>query len=154
MRRFFIGLLFIAPGLAGAQQAVCARSSFVTLHEEPSTKSKVTWKVAKYMPFLRQEQKGDWVRVTDLEGNLHWGLSRDFRADIRCVVVKVKAAKLRAEPRSNAELAPLSTLDLYTPLKRVDDKDKWLLVEDELGNKAWINEVNVWKPTSVVAVRF
>lgn len=139
---------------AWGQQAVCAKSSLVTLREEPSDKAKVTWKVAKNMPFLRQEIKGSWIKITDLDGAVHWGKGRDFRVDVRCVVVRVAVAKLRAEPSESAPTANIKTVDRYTPFRRMAEEGPWILVEDELGNKSWINETNVWKPLAVKAISF
>jgi SH3-like domain-containing protein len=135
-------------------QAVCARSSFVTLYDEPSAKGNVTWKVAKYMPFVKVDHKGPWIKVTDLDGAFHWARSRDFRSDIRCVVVKTNVAKLRAEPKPDAPLAAIKTVERFTPFKRLAEEEVWILVEDESGNKAWISETNVWKPTSVTPIAF
>lgn len=153
---FLLAILTLASfnSLAFAQQAVCAKSSLVTLKAEPSDKAKTSWKVAKYMPFLRQEKKGAWIKVTDLDGISHWGKSRDFRTDQRCVVVKVAVAKLRAEPKAEAPTADIKTLDRYTPLKRLAEEGPWILVEDEMGNRAWINETNVWKPLAVTPISF
>ena len=158
-RRASIICAFIVMGLfpfksLWAQQAVCAKSSLVTLKEEPSDKAKTTWKVAKFMPFLRQEKKGLWIKLVDLEGAIHWGKARDFKADIRCVVVRVAVAKLRSEPSETAPTANLKTVDRYTPFRRLAEEGPWIKVEDEMGNRAWINETNVWKPLAVKPISF
>lgn len=154
MIRYVLLLALLWSSQLASAQAVCARSSLVTLYDEPTGKGRVTWKVAKYMPFVRTEKKGAWIKVVDLDGAFHWGKARDFRTDIRCVVVKSSAAKLRVEPKPDAALAVIKSADRFTPFKRIKEDEVWIQVEDEAGNKAWISETNVWKPTSVTPITF
>lgn len=153
MKTRIVLLLFaVAPALASAQP-MCARTAS-TLRKGPGTQHPVSWKVAKYMPFLRLERKSGWLKLQDLEGEVHWGKASDFTSNYRCVVVKTNVAALHKEPSQASPATDLKTLDRYTPLKRVGDQRDWLKVEDEAGRAAWIHESQVWKPVIVNSFSF
>lgn len=129
----------------------CAKG-YITLRKTPN--GPVSWHVAKYMPFLRYESKGPWVKVLDLESETHWAQAKDLTNSFRCVVVKTQAAALRETASPNGPLSDLKSLDKYTPLKRLEGGGEWVHVEDETGRQAWIHETNVWKPAKIQAVTF
>lgn len=144
--------LALATEISGAQPA-CAKG-YISLRKGPGTQHPVTWKVARYMPFLRVERKGSWSKIQDLEGDVHWVKNSDLNTVDRCVVVKTNVAILRQEPSSQAAAAELKTVDRYTPFKRLESDREWIQVQDETGRKAWIHETNVWKPVMVNAISF
>lgn len=153
--------LALAIGLSGGWSplarayAVCARKSKVTLYSRPSLHAAKSWVVAKYMPFVRVERKGAWLHLKDLDGDLHWGRTKDFTHKIRCVVVKASKADLRQGPSRRSPLASgLKTLDRYTPLERLDSESGWIEVRDGLGQKAWISEGDLWQPVVFQSLRF
>ncbi|MGE4130348.1 MAG: SH3 domain-containing protein [Bdellovibrionales bacterium] len=134
-------------------QPVCAKG-YIELRKGPGTKFPVSWKVAKYMPFLLSDKKSGWGKVQDLEGEVHWAKLSDLNRKDRCVVVKVNVATLRQEPSNRSALAELKTLDRYTPLKRLESDREWIQVQDESGRTAWIHENYVWKPVIVNSFSF
>lgn len=147
-------LLFFALriGLA-ASEPVCAKAA-INLRSGPGPNHPISWKVSKYMPFLRLERKNGWSKLQDLEGEIHWARSADLTTKARCVVVKTNTAALHKDPSSAAPATDMKTLDRYTPLKRVNDQREWLQVEDEGGRLAWIHESQVWKPVMVNSFSF
>ena len=136
-----------------AVQPVCARAA-TSLRKGPGTQFPVTWKVAKFMPFLSLQRKSGWSKVQDLEGDVHWVRSVDVTNKVRCVVVKTSVAALHKQPNANSPAEDFKTLDRYTPLKRIGDEPDWLQVEDEAGHKAWIHSSQVWKPVLVNSFTF
>lgn len=145
-------LVGLASGEAMAQ-AVCAKA-YISLRKGPAGKEAVSWKVARYMPFLKLESKNGWSKLQDLEGTVHWARSSDITSQIRCVVVKSNVASLRKEPSPSAPQADIKTLDRFTPLKRLESSGEWIQVEVENGLRAWIHESNVWKPVMVDSISF
>ncbi len=147
------GCLFMFSVQAWAQP-VCAKG-YISLRKGPGTKHPLSWRVAKYMPFLLLEKKNGWGKLQDLDGEIHWAQLSDLNTKDRCVVVKVNVAVLRQQP-SNRSSPPahLRTVDRYTPFKRVDTAEEWIKVEDEAGNIAWIHENYVWKPVIVNSFTF
>lgn len=144
-------LLYGATVYAG--DPVCAKS-YITLRKGPGEKNPVSWRVARYMPFMRLERKSGWAKVQDLEGEEHWAKNSDLSSQIRCVVIKTNIATLRKEPGSSAPTAEIKTVDRYTPFKRIGNDREWVNVEDETGRQAWVHETNVWKPVNVQSISF
>lgn len=132
---------------------VCAKN-YITLRKGPGSQHPVSWKVARYMPFMRTERKAGWVKLEDLEGEEHWARSTDVTNDLRCVVVKTNLATLRSEPSASAPPIELKTVDRYTPFKRLGNDREWVQVEDETGRQAWVHESTVWKPVNVQSISF
>lgn len=155
MRAICLTLFLIFSGSASAVggEPTCAKS-YLTLRKGPGPQFPVSWKVARFMPFLKLESKNGWVKVQDVDGETHWAQSRDLSTALHCVVVKTTVATLRKEPSTTAAPSDLKTIDRYTPLKRLESHGEWLHVEDEAGHQAWIYETNIWKPTKIQAMNF
>ena len=146
-------VLLITCGVAAGAEPLCAKAA-LSLRKGPGPQHPVTWRVAKHMPFLRLEKKSGWVKLQDLEGEVHWAKAGDLTSAVRCVVVKATVASLHKEASPTAPPPDLKTLDRYTPLKRLQTTRDWLQVEDEAGHVAWIHESQVWKPVTVNSFSF
>lgn len=147
---------WIAVGVsfgAQASEPVCAKAN-ATLRKGPGTNHPVSWKVARYMPFLKTDRKGQWSKVEDLENEEHWIKTSDLTNKFRCIVVKTNIATLRKEPSTTAQALDLKSVDKYTPFKRLANDREWVQVEDETGRQAWVHESQVWKPVTVQSITF
>jgi SH3-like domain-containing protein len=133
--------------------AVCAKG-YISLRSGPGFQFAQTWKVAKFMPFLRFERQGNWVKVQDLDGETHWARAAEITSKDSCVVVRTKVANLRREPASGAEGADLKTVDRYTPFKKLKTQKEWVQVQDEDGRVAWVHESQIWRPMTVNSISF
>jgi hypothetical protein len=140
-------------GVAHSQLAVCARVS-TTLRKGPGPNFEKTWSVSKFMPFVKGEQKNGWLKLTDLEGEVHWGRASDFTTALRCVVVKQNSIETRQGPGPQFPYGDFKTIDRYTPLKRYESKNGWVEVENDLGIKSWVQESKVWHPVKIESVKF
>jgi len=146
-------LLLLFAGNAWAGVPVCAKS-YITLRKGPGPQHPVSWRVARYMPFMRTERKAGWVKVEDLEGEEHWAKSSEVTNAYRCVVVKTNIATLREKPSPSAPPIEIKTADRYTPFKRLGNEREWVQIEDETGRQAWIHESTIWKPVNVQSISF
>jgi SH3-like domain-containing protein len=145
--------LGLGGGFAFAEDPACARG-IAELRRGPGSQFPVSWKVAKYTPFLKHEAKGAYVKVTDQDGEVHWARQKDLTTRHGCVAVRSQVAMLRREPSKSAPPSDLKTADRYTPFKRVESKAEWIRIEDESGRQAWIHESQVWKPMKVNSISF
>jgi SH3-like domain-containing protein len=146
-------VLFFFATFAQAGDPVCAKSA-ITLRKTPGLKSPISWRVPRYMPFMRVDRKSGWSKVQDLEGEEHWAKNSDLSTQIRCVVVKTNVATLRKEPNPSAAPIEMKTVDRYTPFKRLGNDREWVQVEDETGRQAWVHETTVWKPVNIQSISF
>lgn len=127
-------------------EPVCIKRANVTLRRGPGEKFASTWTVPKYMPFLQVDKKGKWLKVRDLDGETHWVRKENVSQKLNCLVVKTKVAHLRKKPSATEPLADLSTVDKYTPFRKVDRDGEWLKVRDDDAGTFWIHEDKVWIP--------
>lgn len=153
--RVVLGLLFFGFSSIAWSQPVCAKG-YISLRKGAGPQFPVSWKVAKYMPFLMLDKKNGWAKLQDLEGEIHFAKLTDLNTKDRCVVVKVNVAVLRQKPSNTAPPADIRTVDKYTPFMRIENENpsEWLEVMDENGSKAFIHENYVWKPVMVNSFTF
>ncbi len=153
MRIGALVLFIFCVKAAAAGDPACAKNP-TTLRKGPGSQFPVSWKVSRFMPFLKGEKKNGWVNVQDLEGETHWAQARDLTTSMQCLVVKSPVATLRKEPSTSAATADLRNVDKYTPFKRTEAQGEWYHVEDETGRSAWLHESTIWKPTKFSNVDF
>jgi len=135
-------------------EPVCVIKSQASLRRGPGKEFAVTWDVPKYMPLLKVDQKGKWLKVRDLEGDVHWVFSRDVSTKIMCTVVKTRTAKLRQGPGQQEPLAELSSVDRFTPFRKIDRDGEWVQVKDDYAATYWIHENNIWIPMARTRIGF
>lgn len=145
--------LLMTISLPALAQAVCARTT-ATLREGPGTSFAAKWKVSKFMPFVRLEQKSGWMKLADMDGDIGYGRAVDFTTRFRCVAVKSNTAETRQGPGTQFPYGEFKTLDRYTPLKRHENKGSWVEVETDIGSRFWVQESKVWRPVHVQSVSF
>ena len=152
MKRVLLTLIFTAAPLA---QALCVSANKVTMYKGPGSQFPKSWVVGKYMPLQELERKDKWIKVKDLDGDIHWVPSTQVTYKYRCIVIKTGVAQLRAGAGAqHPAAAPMMTADRFTPFKRIDSEGPWIHVENDFGIKAWTHEKNVWKPTQMVKMGF
>lgn len=137
---------------AGAEP-VCTKKATV-LRKGPTDSAAISWRVPRYMPFMRVDKKGAWSKLNDLEGEAHWARAADVTNAVRCVVVKANFAALHRDPQPSSPAPELKIVDRYTPFLRVADQGDWMQVKDEAGHVAWLQAAQVWKPVLVNAISF
>lgn len=145
-------LLFSGP-VFSAEEPACAKG-VIELRRGPGPQFPVSWKVAKYMPFMKSEAKAGYVKVSDVDSEVHWARAKDLTSRFSCVVVKSQVAMLRRDPSKSAPASDLKTADKYTPFKKIETKQEWIHVEDEAGRQSWIHETQVWRPLKVNSISF
>ena len=141
-----LGVLLSAPQrMAHAQsqrQTLCVKSAKANLRSGPGTNFRVTWEVHKYMPLVKVGQSGEWIKVKDVDGDLHWVSQSVVTADEGCVTVKVDKATIRKAP--NPKAPSWFIVERYTSFKRVgSDKKDWVKLEHE-GKTLWASSTVVW----------
>lgn len=124
--------------------AVCVQVEKADLHYGPSTKHQKTWEVYRHMPFQKLSTQSGWMRVKDVDGDIHWIPSKLVTSKYKCAVVKVKTANLRTGPGTKYATVPWGPAQKYYAFKIIEEKGKWFRVEDAAGGKAWIHGDLIW----------
>jgi SH3-like domain-containing protein len=135
----------VAKGKGGAEtvlgRQLCIRAARANLRAGPGAKYRVTWEVNRYMPLLQLAKEGEWIKVRDVDGDLHWVLDKLVTGQQDCVTVKADRAKIRKAPNNKAD--SWFTVEKYTSFHRVGQKDKWVKIEYE-GETMWVAQSLVW----------
>ncbi|KJR41178.1 protein of unknown function DUF1058 [Candidatus Magnetoovum chiemensis] len=129
---------------ANSAYPLCVSKKEANLRSAPDANAQKTWEVYFYMPFEKIGEKGEWYNVKDVDGDTHWINKSVVSSDFKCAVVSKPFANIRTEPKTSAPKAPLKKVDKYYSFKVAEIKDKWVKVEDELGNKGWISKNLLW----------
>ena len=129
---------------SGNAYSLCVKTSDANLRSGPGTKHKKTWEVFKYMPFKKVGRQGNWYKVKDVDGDIHWVYHTLVTDEYRCAVVKIKKANVRNGPGTNYKLNILSPALKYYSFKVIGKKQSWVKVMDEYEDKGWIYRKLLW----------
>ncbi len=132
-------LLYISP-----LHALCVKTETANLRSGPGTRYERTWQVFKYMPLERIGRKGNWYKVRDVDGDVHWIYRKLVTSKYRCAVVKVKKANIRKGPGKKFSTTPLSPAIKYDTFRVLKIKGEWVKVVDEFGEGGWIHKNLLW----------
>jgi len=141
--RYFCSTLLILFA-SQAAHAICVKAEKANLRYGPGTKFQKTWEVYRYMPFKKLKTQKGWLRVKDVDGDIHWVYNPLVTSKYKCAVVKVKKANLRSGPTTKDPMVPWGPAQKYYAFKIIGKKGKWRHVMDAAGGKAWVHQDLVW----------
>ncbi len=124
--------------------ALCVSAQDANLRKGPGTKYEKTWEVFKYMPFKKISTKGNWYKVKDVDGDVHWVYKKLVTTIFKCAVVKVDKANVRSGPGVQHSKTALSPALKYDVFKVVQTKSSWVKLVDEFGDTGWILGKLLW----------
>lgn len=131
------------PGLTAPIQGqqICVTAPRANLRAGPGAKYRVTWEVNRNMPLLQLAKDGEWIKVRDVDGDLHWVQERLVSSKRDCVTVRADRANIRKAPTNKADT--WFTVEKYTSFHRVGQKENWVKIEYE-GETMWVAQSLVW----------
>ena len=122
-------------------QQLCVKAGRANLRAGPGQKHRITWEVNRHMPLLQVAKDGEWIKVRDVDGDLHWISEKLVSGTEDCVTVRAEKANIRKAPNGKAET--WFTVEKYTSFRRVGQKDNWVKIEYE-GETMWVAQPLVW----------
>ena len=144
-----LGVILVLTGLVGAESAqaqqLCIRSARANLRSGPGKEFRITWEVNRYMPLIQIDKKGNWVKVKDVDGDIHWVFGSLVDGKLDCITIKNKVANIRKKPSAKAE--KWFTVQKYTSFRRIGQKSKWIKIKYE-GQVMWVFHSLVWPSSS------
>lgn len=147
--------LLIGFSSIGFADPVCTIKAETFLKKLPSVKSRISWRVGKYMPFMATgKEEGLFLEVRDVDGQQHWISKKDVSKQVNCVVVKATSAKLKTGPGKSYDNSPLGLADKYTPFLDIGGEDGWTQVKDDSGIISWIQIDQLWRVRKKVRMSF
>ena len=135
-----IFLLFFSSGVF----ALCVNASEANLRSGPGTRYEKTWEVFKYMPFKRLKRKGNWYKVKDIDGDVHWIYKSLVTSRFKCAVVRKENVNIRTGPGQRYSKTYDSPVVKYDSFRVIKRKGSWVKVADEYGSEGWIYSKLLW----------
>ena len=134
-------LRLLALGTAQAQSMVSVNGSTLNMREGPSTSSPVLWELKKGYPLKVEQRKGNWIQVSDFEGDRGW-VARSLTGSTPHHIVKSRVANIRSGPGTQHRIVGKAE---YGELLRTREKRAgWVRVEREEGVGGWIARQLLW----------
>ena len=138
-----LSLTILLVLLDASASALCVNVSEANLRYGPGTRHEKTWKVFKYMPFRKLYKEGNWYKVKDVDGDVHWVYKNLVTDKYKCAAVKTKTVNIRSGPGTKYKKLT-SPAEKYTSFKVIDTKGSWVKVQDEYGDTGWIFKDLLW----------
>jgi SH3-like domain-containing protein len=151
---FLIGMIYSVSAYSAPANYLCVSVKKAYLRQTPNQNSKVSWIVGKHMPLEGVGRVRDWYKVKDMDSQVHWVHMNSVTSQGLCVAVTKSGTKLHAGPGSKYKLADFSIADRYYPYRTLDHDENWILVQDDRGNKGWVNSNLLWSPQRVVSLGY
>lgn len=135
---------FIMAAMHNHALALCVNVPEANLRTGPGTKYEKSWEVFKYMPFQKLTRKGNWYKVRDVDGDIHWIYKKLVTGSFKCAVVKKGKANIRSGPGTQFSKKYLSPAMKYDAFKILKTQKSWAKIVDEFGDTGWIYRKLVW----------
>lgn len=136
-----ITLLALASGAAHAQSMVSVKGNTLNMREGPGTNTAVLWELKKGYPLQVTQRKGNWLKVSDFEGDTGW-VARSLTGNSPHHIVKSPVANIRSGPGTQHRIVGKAS---YGDLVRTREKRAdWVRVEREEGVGGWIAKQLLW----------
>jgi SH3-like domain-containing protein len=144
LRRALAFLLFVTVLWGGPAFALCVSAPEANLRYGPGTNYRKTWEVFRYMPLKKLKKQGDWYRVQDVDGDIHWVYGPLVTEKYQCAVVKDDKANVRSGPGTNYKQRAYSPVFKYYMFKILEIRGDWVKVQDDYGDTGWIYRPLLW----------
>lgn len=146
--------IFLLAGMAPSAFAleakpICVTSAEANLRVGPGKNHRISWEVKRYMPLVSVSRQDEWVKVRDVDGDMHWIFAKLVSGKVRCVTVKNTRARIRSKPTTKSKT--WRTVEKYTSFKLLGVTKEWVKVEFLIKRKrrmrkriGWIFRKLVW----------
>ena len=124
--------------------ALCVSKERANLRKGPGTKYRKLWEVYRYMPFKKLGSKKLWYKVEDLDGDTYWIHKRLITTAYKCAAVKKEKANFRKGPGTKYKKVSWSGQPKYFSMKVLKRKGRWVFIQDEQGDRAWVHSSLIW----------
>jgi SH3-like domain-containing protein len=124
-------------------EMVAVSSNLADIRSSPSSMvSTILLQVPRYYPLSAQQNRDDFLKVIDYEGNSGWILKSSVDNTRTVIVTVAGRANVRKGPSTDNEIA--FKADKGVCFKVLGEKDRWLNVQHETGVEGWIAKSLVW----------
>lgn len=138
-------LLLCAP-LTAAAKMVSVTGDNVNLRSGPGTNYSVKWKYGSGFPLKVLQEKGDWLKVEDFEGDTGW-LYEKLTSRTGHMIVKVHKNQdtkinIRSGPGTKYKIVGKAYYGVV--FRTIKQQNGWAHVKHDTGLEGWIKRTLLW----------
>ena len=136
--------ILLGSSSASSQQIndiVCVRAPRANLRAGPGPQHRINWQINRHMPLKLLAQQGSWLKVEDLNQEIHWIAVRLVSNKFPCIAIAKPSAQIRQGPSSRAPL--LFVIEKNTPFRVIKQQENWLQL-DYYQQDIWVHDTLVW----------
>lgn len=135
----FSSLLLTTSSFAADYLTV--KNDDVNVRTGPSTDYQVKMEVFKGYPFKVVSKKGDWIKVSDFEGDTGWIYS-NLVSDGDTVIVTGNKVNMRAS--TSTKSAVIAEVERGVVFTQIGKEGDWVKVRHSGGTIGWIYKKLIW----------
>ena len=147
MSRFSkIALIFVLMQMPLTASALDFRSVVVPkaiLYDAPSVSAKKVLLLSQSYPVEVVVNLGDWLKVRDAQGAIHWVEAKQLSTKRSVMVIKSQV-EMRAKPDAAADLVATIDKDVVLELVEAKANQGWLKVKHRDGATGYILVSSTW----------
>ena len=144
MKRLLLGitLILLSATTANAIQLVSIVGEKVNMRSGPGETQAVLWELGDGYPLQVLESKGDWLKVSDFEGDKGWVYKKLVNRTPH-LIVKKRVVNIRRGPGTNYGMVGKANYGVV--FKTLERNNKgWVKIEHENGVVGWVKRTLLW----------
>ncbi|MEE4242871.1 MAG: SH3 domain-containing protein [Desulfopila sp.] len=127
-------------------EMLSVKTDSVNLRSGPGTNFDIKWEYGKGFPLEVVSKKGDWVEVSDFEGDVGW-IYKPLLSDKGHMIVKVnkdKDSKINIRSGPGTKYSIVGKAYYGVVFETLEQRDGWARVKHETGLVGWIKRTLIW----------
>lgn len=142
MKRFLAAILILLVGATLAHaKMVSVKHHRVNMRSGPGKNYAVLWELGKGYPLKVVQKKGNWIKVTDFEGDVGW-LYKTLITSVPYLIVKKDRINIRSGPGNDYKIKGKANYGVV--LRTLKIIKGWAQVKHEDGLQGWVKRDLVW----------
>lgn len=129
------------PNSGAKQKNICVTASRANLRAGPGKNHRITWEVHRYMPLIQVGQQEDWIKVKDVDNDIHWIYAKLVTDGMECITIKTAKANIRK--KASARSQKWFTVEKYSSFLRTGQSKNWIRIKHQ-GQVMWVHSKLVW----------
>ncbi len=134
--------LFLASFSLCLANHVSVKGDNVNVRTGPSKKKPVYMELSKGYPLVIVDRKGDWVKVSDYEGDAGWIHSSLVEKGKTLIVKALNKINMRSGPSTRNKV--IAEVYRGVVVTKVGRKGRWIKVKHDEGTVGWIYKPLLW----------
>lgn len=142
MQRFSLGIIFVLL-MASAVHAemVSINRAKVNMRSGPGKNYSILWELGSGFPLRVRETKGNWIKVSDFEGDAGW-VYKKLVSKKPHLIVKKKDVNIRSGPGEKYKI--IGKANYGVVLRTLKRGKGWVKIKHENGLTGWVQRSLLW----------